>query len=96
MNPKPMTKNTVETLYEHLQQARQRLILLRCHLDHDETFHLVAAGSGAAFLSLDPEVVHQLLENEIEKASWVIHDLEKKVEIINRTLNVLDADLDSD
>lgn len=84
-------KLTVETLYEHLQRARQRLILLRFHLDHDETFHLVAPGSGAAFLSLDPEVVRQLLENEIEKASWVLHDLEKKVEIINRMLEEGDA-----
>lgn len=86
-----MTKITVETLYEHLQQARQRLSLLRCHLDHDETFHLVAAGSGAAPLSLDPDVARQFLENEIEKASWVIHDLEKKVEIINRMLEEGDA-----
>ena len=77
---------TVENLYEHLQEARQRLNLLRLHIDHDETFFLVAVGSGAAFLSLDPEVVHQLLETEIEKASWVVHDLEKKIEIINRML----------
>ena len=84
MNLKP--KLTAENLLTHLQAARQRLILLRLHLDHDETFHLVAAGSGAAFLSLDPDVVHQLLETEIEKASWVVHDLEKKIEIINRML----------
>ena len=84
-------KITVETLHEHLQQAQQRLTLLQLHLDHEEDFHLVAAGSGATFLSLDPEVVRQLLENEIEKVKWVIHDLEKKVEIINRMLGEGDA-----
>jgi len=93
MNLKP--KLTAESLHTQLQAARQRLILLRCHLDHDETFHLVAAGSGEAFLSLDPEVVHQLLETEIEKASWVVHDLEKKVEIINRMLEEGDAQAES-
>ena len=81
-----MTKLTAENLHTHLQAARQRLNLLQLHLDHDEGFHLVAAGSGAAFLSLDPEVARQILESEAEKVNWVIHDLEKKVEIINRML----------
>ncbi len=84
-----MTKITAENLYEHLQRARQRLNLLQLHLDHEEGFHLVAAGSGAAFLSLDPGVVRQVLEDEAEKVTWVIHDLEKKVEIINRMLEEL-------
>lgn len=79
-------KITVENLHEHILHARQRLNILRLHLDHDAAFHLVAVGSGTVPLLLDPAIARQILENETEKARWVLHDLERKAEIVNRML----------